>query len=279
MQQRYELISYSGTNYRFSCGWSHFVTPHLHREFEIGVILGSPLCVMTKNDVFDVSRGEMWLLNPYENHETHRSGDEGYSWFVELQLSPAFFREYYPQIGKIRFDAEHLTQNVLGKEQLRALEVRLLQAACTYFEKEPFYQIACARDINEIFLLLMQSVPYRELDRTQEESARQRNKRIQRINSMIEGRYDQKLLLQDIAQEENVSMYYLSHFFKENWGMSYQDYLLRFRCAKARELLMHSDSGVSDISFLCGFSNPKYNLLFAGRSNLAPSPACGRRRR
>lgn len=64
---------------------------------------------------------------------------------------------------------------------------------------------------------------------------------MQNITQYIDEHYSEKLLLSDIAEHENMDLYYLSHFFKDNFGMSFQNYLLKIRCERARHLLILTD--------------------------------------
>ncbi len=258
MDHRYEVIDYSGTNFKFITGRTRHVTPHLHREFEIGVILDGTEQLTCADETSCVPQGEMWLLNPFENHEVHASGGDMFCGFVELQLSPAFFRDYFADIDRFRFSAHHLSASLIGEETLRLLREKLIAAALAYYEKRALYQLACASEINEIFRLLLSGVPYRVLDHSEEQSARQRIYRMQRINKIIEENYSGKLLLRDVADKEGLSLCYLSHFFRKNWGMSFQEYLQRYRCGRAAEMLTASDAAVADIAYACGFSDPRY---------------------
>lgn len=81
---------------------------------------------------------------------------------------------------------------------------------------------------------------------------------MQNITQYIDEHYSEKLLLSDIAEREDMDLYYLSHFFKDNFGMSFQNYLLKIRCERARRLLLLTDYSLLDISVSCGFSDPKY---------------------
>jgi len=259
MQNRYEIISDdSQTNFKFTAGWGKYATSHLHREFELGLVLKNNMTMTMKDEVLHLSQGDMWLINPFESHEPSAKNGDFPIDFVQLQLSPAFFKSYFPQIGQLTFQTHLLSAESIGQENLHRLQKLLLCAALSYHQKAPYYQFQCASDINQIFCSLLGCVPHSILDRAQAKSNALRTRRMQHITSIIEEHYDTKLLLGDIAQKENLSMQYLSHFFHENWGMSYQQYLTNFRCGKARELLCSTDMSISDISLICGFSDPKY---------------------
>ncbi|MEG0767988.1 MAG: helix-turn-helix domain-containing protein, partial [Clostridia bacterium] len=49
---------------------------------------------------------------------------------------------------------------------------------------------------------------------------------------------------------------YLSKYFQDCTGMGLYDYLLRFRIAKAKELIDHSDAPISSLIHQAGFENP-----------------------
>ena len=81
---------------------------------------------------------------------------------------------------------------------------------------------------------------------------------MRKIVDYIDHHSGEKLLLSDIAENENFNLYYLSHLFKNSFGMSFQEYLSRVRCEKARKQLILTDLSLLDICISCGFSDPKY---------------------
>ena len=69
----------------------------------------------------------------------------------------------------------------------------------------------------------------------------------------------------------HVSLCYLSHFFTENFGISFQQYLAKIRCDKARRQLLLTDHSLLTVSIECGFSDPKYfNRAFAAQYGMTP---------
>ncbi|MFQ9704031.1 MAG: helix-turn-helix domain-containing protein [Enterocloster clostridioformis] len=71
--------------------------------------------------------------------------------------------------------------------------------------------------------------------------------------------------------KEDLSLTYLSHFFKEYLGIPFQEYLAKIRCEKARQLLLLTDFPLLDICMSCGFSDSKYfNSGFRRQHRLFP---------
>ena len=46
--------------------------------------------------------------------------------------------------------------------------------------------------------------------------------------------------------------------FKETYGVSPIDYLLRIRTEQAEDFLLHSQLSIAEISLMCGFNDPGY---------------------
>ena len=104
----------------------------------------------------------------------------------------------------------------------------------------------------------LKAVPCKLVTDSEKASMRSKTKRIHRITGYIDEHYTQKLLLSDIAESENLSLYYLSHFFKDTLNMTFQEYLAKKRSERARELLLQTNYSLLDISMACGFSDLKY---------------------
>lgn len=64
--------------------------------------------------------------------------------------------------------------------------------------------------------------------------------------------------MQDIADEEHISKYYLAYFIKERPGMTFHELVNEIRFEKALNLLTRTDMTIIDIAIACGFSDSKY---------------------
>ena len=79
------------------------------------------------------------------------------------------------------------------------------------------------------------------------------------------------LSLSEIAEREGLTQTYLSHLFREQLHIPFQDYLGRLRLEAAMLLLRQSDTTLTDAAYACGFSDPKY-LNRSFQKNLGMSP-------
>lgn len=76
--------------------------------------------------------------------------------------------------------------------------------------------------------------------------------------SFIESHYSSSITLTDAAKAVNISSSYLSLVFKQETGINFSDYLMRFRIGKAKELLKTTNLRIYEIAEKVGFSSPYY---------------------
>ncbi|MDF2654143.1 MAG: transcriptional regulator [Bacillota bacterium] len=92
-----------------------------------------------------------------------------------------------------------------------------------------------------------------------------------RIKGYIDEHYHEDIGLQSIAEELNISPYYLAHVFKEGSGYSPVNYILRRRIGEAQTLLINTDDNVTQISSLVGYDNPShFNFIFTKHVGMSP---------
>ena len=255
MKYEYELISHN-----YIRGFHLFLvrilyrTPHLHREFEVNLILDGSVEILSQGREYHAETGDFFVFDPYQPHELRAR--EGTVLILSIQISPAFFSDYFPQMESVRFGTEIFHRAASPRHQ--QLYRQLLELTCCYCQKAPFYELDCAGNINALFRALLDVSAFTVVSEAERPAQRARQERVRYLAERVEGGFSEKLLLGDLAKELGVDLYYLSHFFREHFGLSFQEYLAKLRCEKARRELLLTDRSLLDISLSCGFSSPKY---------------------
>ena len=130
---------------------------------------------------------------------------------------------------------------------------------------------ACMAQIHAIFALLLQGVPYRVLSDTENTTQTRNAERLHRILHYLETHYSEPVRLSEIAKTEGLTQTYLSHLFREQLHIPFQEYLARLRLEAAMLLLRQSDTTLTDAAYACGFSDPKYlNQSFLKNLGMTP---------
>lgn len=92
------------------------------------------------------------------------------------------------------------------------------------------------------------------------------------ILKYVENNYMDKITIEDIANEVNLSQSHFMKYFKNTMGSSFIDYLNEYRLTMASRLLISSESSILDIAAEVGFDNLSYfNRIFKKRFDQTPS--------
>ncbi len=94
---------------------------------------------------------------------------------------------------------------------------------------------------------------------------------VQRIRAYIVETLENDISIEEIADNLNISYYYMCHVFKDNFNVSIGTFRTRKRLEKAMRLLVLSDSKISDIALSCGYNNTSY-FTEAFTKNIGVSP-------
>ena len=269
LYNEYELISHSKL-----ADCSMFIVDmvyrpmHLHKEMELCYILSGTCRVSTDRQSFTAGAGGVLLFDAGAGHEIWAVGAPAR--ILTLQLSHGFCSRFYPQIRNVRFGCR-LLSDCLSELSLHTLQHAMLQAFSEYLLDSPQAMFACMAQIHAIFALLLQGVPYRVLSDTENTTQTRNAERLHRILHYLETHYSEPVRLSEIAKTEGLTQTYLSHLFREQLHIPFQEYLARLRLEAAMLLLRQSDTTLTDAAYACGFSDRKYlNQSFLKNLGMTP---------
>jgi two-component system response regulator YesN len=78
---------------------------------------------------------------------------------------------------------------------------------------------------------------------------------IEKIKYFIEKNYHKNISLNEASDAIHLSPKYISRLFKDNFGMGFNDYKLKLKMGKAKELLEKTDLTVNEVSYKVGYVN------------------------
>ena len=258
--QEFEINTDKSSGYRIFLNVLKYRTPHTHLDYEIGYVMFGNLDLIYDDDVYHLKKGDFMCINPYQIHE-FRASDNVQLLF--LQVNPSFFMQFYPQIRNMEFidPVVSCPTDSSGNEYTSLYDSacrNIFSLAQAYMEQRPDYELQCSGLLNLLFFDIMRLAPHANTSNMESTFAHNKALRARRIADYINEHQEEKIALSDIAKSEHLSLSYLSHFFSDNFHMSFQEYLTRLRCEKARNLMLTTDLSLLDISMSCGFSDPKY---------------------
>lgn len=99
-----------------------------------------------------------------------------------------------------------------------------------------------------------------------------RDAQVRRAMLMIEQALSQPDSLAAVAESLGMSLRQLERRFSMDVGVSPREYRLRLRLSRARWMIEHTDLGITDIGFECGFSDgSNFSRMFTRRFGTPPS--------
>ena len=106
--------------------------------------------------------------------------------------------------------------------------------------------------------------------------AKQENYYISKTLNITRARYMEKLSVECIAEELGVSASYLSRKFKNTTGLTYLDFLNKYRVQQSIKMLETGIYKVYEVSDMTGFTDYKhFNSVFKRYTNQSPSEFIG----
>jgi two-component system response regulator YesN len=78
------------------------------------------------------------------------------------------------------------------------------------------------------------------------------------VLNYMKNNYSENISLTLMAEHFHLNKNYLCQLFKQKTGEHFNDYLIKIRIEKAKEMLRQSDQNISVVCELVGFSNPSY---------------------
>ena len=267
MKHEYEVVDHSVVrNFKVFLVNLDYRAPHIHRDFEICFLLSGSVTVFLGEARMTFSQNDFFVFNPLQSHELRANP---HALILSVQIPSGFCRDYYPAIA----DTEFLfcSGRAMMERRSGAFFRTAVFMAQAYFAMEEGFELLCVGKINELLYELVRFFPYKRTFRETQKKQLENYERIRRMIEYIDAHYTEKLLLSELAEKENLSLTYLSHFFRDCLQISFREYLTSLRCEKARQLLLLTDLNLLDVSMDCGFSDIKYlNRSFQKQYGYSP---------
>lgn len=260
MNNEYEIVPHSKLRYInvfvIEINYRNF---HMHSDFELIIVLDGNGSIKLKNDNLVLKAGDAVLINPNEVHEINSSDNNDLKLII-IQFSRHFCHDYFSLLRNTNFKTANI-KSVFKDNYPKFIKLSI-NLAVAYIHSNDYFELECINILTNILLLLYKYMDYQVLndDKYAEYERKKKFGRMNRIESFIDENYQYPIRLADIAAKEKITVTHLSHFFTENFGVTFQEYLNSKRLEQALRLAENKDLSLSTISQMSGFSDPKYLL-------------------
>ncbi|MCI2049295.1 MAG: AraC family transcriptional regulator [Lachnospiraceae bacterium] len=232
------------------------VLEHWHPDLEIEYTLVGHAVHYIDGRPHTAYPGSLFIVNPESIHKV-LSDTAAYKRdeivAIILHINVDFLRQMIPNIGEMYFTAD-------GTKDEEKMGVIMRELSC-YSDSHP--ENMRPYDYLHIMSLIYELLYLLSGDRlVPREQALPVNsaknlERLRGVMQFVETHYAQKLSQAEVAQQFHFTKEYFARIFRRNTGLTFMEYLTRYRLGKAKELLLESDDTVLNIALVCGFSDAR----------------------
>ncbi len=235
-----------------------------HLDYQLIFALDSGLTVNLENLNIVVEPNEFLPINPGQYHEV--TCDAKGSQVMIVSINKKFMHGLSYSI--FRKDNVIFANNCVKCSKKIQKLIRLFKTE--YKDKKLGYHLILQNITNYLALILLRQVNSDVFH--QEEGCQKTEKtNISRVIEFLTEHYYDEFSLEHIAQMANLSPYHFIRVFKSETGKTPYVYLMDVKMERAKKMLRANDHSVTEICFLCGFSNlSHFSTVFKQKIGVSP---------
>ena len=256
----------------------YFTYPwHFHSQFELVYVIEGAGNRYVADNIESFNNGDLVLLGTnlphfWKSDKTINQRNPQYRVkAIIVQFPVDFFKEQianYPEYNSIK---ELLNLSALGIRFLPPVSDKAGEQLHKLLKKTGFEQLSY---FLELLQFLSKSKDYKLLasEVYRPDKYQYTNDRLVKVMNYLNYHYQEKLVLEEVADVAGFHPSAFCRFFKENTGKTLTGFINEMRVGYACKLLIKGYMSVSQICFECGFNNiSNFNRTFKKMTKLTPS--------
>ncbi len=241
---------------RYGGDW-HSV-PHTHKYTELFFIVGGSGQFLIEDQYYPVMNNNLIIINPNVLH-------------TEVSLNAQPLEYIVLGIEGIELFAGDAASNqftILEHFEDAEISGCLRNILREMEKKSPGYEDICQAYTEIMLIRLMRNI---SLAIPSEPPSKSANRQCAAVKRYIDLHFKEPLTLELLAEEGHINKYYLSHTFKQEYGISPINYMISKRVEESKYLLSETDLSLSQIAQLLGFSSLSYfSQVFRRVQSISP---------
>lgn len=229
---------------------------HWQNAIEILYVLKGKIEVAINEEKFELEENEIEIINVDEVHKIYSKDPDNR--VLVFHIDQYFFEKYYNDIENMFFYTNTSDEGIQESEEYDQLRTFLSIILCEFVQKNDNYDEEIESTLVKLLYFLINNFHYLMYEQEELKENGEQLDRYHRIAKYIFNNYNNNITLQDIADKEFLSTYYLSHEIKYATGYSFTDLVNVTRVQESVKLLLDTDKSISEISEEIGFSHARY---------------------
>ena len=220
---------------------------HLHQSFEFITILSGEMEITVDGKQYTLAAGESMLIFPHQLHSLSSTNSE----HMLCIFSPDIVRAYsskilkkVPENNKFTLNPHIINSvNELSEKSTQVKKKGILYSVCAEFDENARYTNKNSDDKNLL----------------------------RKIFEYVESNYNKDCSLENLSKETAFSYSYLSRYFKNTVGMSFNYYVNQYRINNACYILNNSNCSILQCALDSGYTSLRsFNRNFKAITGTTP---------
>lgn len=229
---------------------------------EIICVIKGTVEVKVNNKAFILCEDDILLIHGEDAHRVKKI-DEDFI-LISFNFNINYFEKHFPNISRMLFYCNPDVNTIEKSLIIKRLRNKLAQILLEFKNKSENYEYRIISNATSILTILVNN--FNSIGKSPENYRNiEQFERIWNVYEYLYNNYTKKISLSEVAQYAHVSEPYLSHSIKESLGMSFEEMLNYVRSESSIKLLLTSKKSLTQISYECGFSDPRYFNSFFSR--------------
>ncbi len=221
---------------------------HWHDSLELLFVLSGSVSIIVDAEHYLLEPEDVILINSNSPHELTAEN----AVMVAVQIKLSLFDDKLLPGGPMYFECNSKTSHDHeGLLQIKKIVAQFVKAHSSHDDGRLFRAKALS------YALMSELMTRFRVERNpqRQEQTQQQNERIARMAGFIAAHYRENITLQQIAEQEYLSVPYTSRFFMKMMGMGFSAYLNHVRLTEAVSDLLSTDDTIDHIAENNGFAN------------------------
>ncbi len=233
-------------------------TRHYHHHYEIYYQLSGERYYFIKDRSYYIKKGDLVIINMFDLHKTSYAGTNDYERIL-INFKAEYIDDYLAASKDI--DVLQTFKKSSNVYRLSLQEQTFVERLLNKMMEEKEHTSPGSHTylrLNLMELLIFISRQSFKPQKQYLEFPSTMHKKISLVTRYINANFSNKLTLNQLALDFQVSPFYLSRTFKEVTGFSFIEYLNITRVKEAQRLLIDTRLSITDISQEVGFESPTH---------------------
>ncbi|WP_409149249.1 helix-turn-helix domain-containing protein [Sphingobacterium sp. BS-2] len=175
-----------------------------------------------------------------------------------------YLNNAYPKINNsLSWDFSWNKFHLLNTDELASLTNKLFS---NMISNDPFKDVLADLLFKELLIRIIQQQQLGELV----EPSISGNDEMSNLKKYIREHLTERITIEDLSRKANMSKATLFRIFKDEYGITPMELVIRERLRKAKEMLS-ANMSIKEVCYACGFTDVNYfSRLFKARENMTP---------